>query len=94
MRTPAFKCFVSTIRNGWFLNRWATFIFDGDVDKRWKLCGSVGYKRGMAKTARLAAHQELAKRLDAMGEQGMPLKLALASIFKDFEARGIIEPVL
>jgi len=78
------------------LNRWATFILDGDpgVDKRWKLRGSVGYKRGIAKTARLAAHQELAERLDAMGEEGMPLEVALKSIFNDFEDRGIIERVL
>ena len=96
IRTPAFNCFVGTSRNGWFLNRWATFIFDGDpsVDKRLKLCGSVGYKRGLAKAARLTAHQKLAERLDAMGQQGMPLELALKSVVSDFEARGIIEPVL
>jgi len=72
IHTPAFNCFVGTARNGWFLNRWATFIFDGDpgVDKRWKLRGSVGYKRGIAKAARLAVHQELAERLDAMGGGG------------------------
>ena len=94
IRTPAFNCFVGTSRNGWFLNRWATFIFEGDprVDKRPKLCGSVGYKRGLAKAARLAAHQKLAERLDAMGEQGIPLDVALKSIFNDFEAHGIIVP--
>ena len=68
---------------GWFLNRWATFIFDGDpnVDKRLKLCGSFGYKKGLARAARLTAHQTLAECLDAMGEQGMPLELALKSVF-------------
>jgi len=94
IRTPAFNCFVGTSRNGWFLNRWATFIFEGDpsVDKRPKLCGSVGYKRGLARAARLTAHQKLCERLDTMGEQGMPLDLDLKSIFNDFEAHGIIEP--
>jgi hypothetical protein len=43
---------------------------------------------------RLAAHQELAERLDAMGEEGMPLEGALISIFNDLEDRGIIERVL
>lgn len=94
IRTPAFNCLLATSRNGWCLNHWAAFIFEGDpsVDKRPKLCGSVGYKRGLAKAARLTAHQELAERLDTMGEQGMPLELALKSIFHDFQAHGIIEP--
>jgi len=79
-----------------FLNRWATFTLDGDpsLDKRWQLSGSFRYPRGTGKAARLAAHHELADRLDAMGERGMGLTLALESIFHDLEVRRIIEPTV
>ncbi|HEV2732268.1 MAG TPA: hypothetical protein VGV15_19730 [Terriglobales bacterium] len=95
VHTKSFNCFVSTARNGRLLNRWATLVLDGDpaVDKQYKLRGSVGYRKDVTKAARLAAHRELVERLDATGEQGSLLALALEAIFKDFEDRGIIEPV-
>jgi hypothetical protein len=87
VHTPAFKCFISTAKTALFSNKWSSKVFAGDpgVSAAFSVYGSVEFREGLSNIRLHAAHTELSKRLDSLGEEGLSLGVAVEEIFNDFE---------
>jgi hypothetical protein len=92
IHTTAFKCVISTAKEGFF-KRQSTIIIKGDrvQDKaNARPCAKVIYTPSLKSSDRLSLHDGLANQIDELGEQGLSLGTAIDLCFKELKQRGIV----
>lgn len=91
IHTDAFKCMVSTAKEGVFESQ-STVIIEGDmVNDRanCRACGKIIYASSLRSSDRLQFHDIIAKMLDTLGTNGVSLCEALQEVFEELKGRDV-----
>ena len=91
IHTDAFKCMVSTAKEG-VLQPQSTMIIEGEmVNDRanCRACGKVIYASSLRSSDRLQLHDIIAEMLDTLGTNGVSLYEALQEVFEELKGRGV-----
>jgi hypothetical protein len=86
--TPSFKCTISTNKESLFKGL-STIIFEPHAIDGIRACVKIIYSSALNKAERHQYHEFLCETLDAAGENGISLSLAVQEVQTLFMSRGI-----
>ncbi len=92
IHTDTFKCVVSTAKEG-LLEKQSTMLLEGDMIQdraNCMPCGKITYTSSLGSSDRLELHDNICKRLDELGENGLTLRETLDRIIEELEEQGVV----
>jgi hypothetical protein len=89
IETPAFRCMISTAKEGFFKKQSVMFSDFTDGMENRRHVGKLLYNDALDSNARLGLHDAITHSLDEAGMAGVSLTDALHSLFDGLKAEGV-----